>query len=379
MTNEDSGTSSDLFKTVLGLFGSFAALAAAIYAFGGFVLYERLGLRDLRTDAVVSSLPREFLISVGLAVLAQFGLFLLVLLVAYVQEAKLPLGEREGRRLHLEVTWASAARVAIAIVATAVLALPLYRWITWEGVAWYWWWPLILPGIVLAAVATFVALLFILEWSVNGPSAPDFDIATLKSAGLLTLFAFLIFIPWRVALEAASIDSFNTRVCTANPSHSITGIFIGGNDSRVYVGETEFPHRIAEIPRTDVTRIYIGKNAATTPCPSSLESLTIIPTKVQGGIPSSGVVVLKGEAPRGGKSISLSSSNQSVATVIEPPVLHLLEGQSSKTFMITTHIVTSDTGSVISASSEGVTKTAALSVTKPSGREATSPRTSARR
>jgi hypothetical protein len=45
-----------------------AGLAAAIYLTGGLVLYLRLGLRRLPSTAVVSQLPREFLISIGLAV-----------------------------------------------------------------------------------------------------------------------------------------------------------------------------------------------------------------------------------------------------------------------------------------------------------------------
>lgn len=50
-------------KAVAGLLGLFAA---SVYVMGGLVLALRLGLRELPSTAVVSQLPREFLVSSGL-------------------------------------------------------------------------------------------------------------------------------------------------------------------------------------------------------------------------------------------------------------------------------------------------------------------------
>jgi hypothetical protein len=57
---EDAGQT---LKAVAGLLGLFAA---SVYVVGGLVLSLRLGQRDLPSTAVVSQLPREFLVSSGL-------------------------------------------------------------------------------------------------------------------------------------------------------------------------------------------------------------------------------------------------------------------------------------------------------------------------
>lgn len=126
----DTPKENPVLKAVLAALGTFTALVATIYVLGGAALYLRLQLRGLRTDAVVASLPREFLISVGLAVLAQFGFYLLFLLGAFIQqaEASVRVGGRNAKR-------AKAIRYVLILSATLALAIPLSRWIGWESAA----------------------------------------------------------------------------------------------------------------------------------------------------------------------------------------------------------------------------------------------------
>jgi hypothetical protein len=355
----DSTSENQLLKAVLAAFGTFAAFVAAIYVFGGCVLYLRLQIRGLRTDAVVSSLPREFLISVGLSVLVQLVPYLLLLLGAYIQEARLPLdGDHPN--------WANVLRASLVGAATLILALPTLRWIGWDR------WPWLLVAFWLAD-ATAAVLWLILERFVNKCGRLRFKNRSLRvKAGLLTLIAFLIFVPWRVALERASIDSLSALVCTTDSSNNTIGLFIGANGERVYIGEKLKPHRIAEIPRSEIKRLYIGASAEEVPCPSSLDSFTLNPAQVRAGSVATGTVRLKGRAPDGGMAVILTSSNPSVALLQRPHGkvqkgeirIKIRKDRGTAFFPINTDSSVDQMKTVvISAFSKGVTKTASLKVT----------------
>jgi hypothetical protein len=95
----------------------------------------------------------------------------------------------------------------------------------------------------------------------------------------------------------------------------------------------------------------------------SLISLTVYPSSVVGGKPSTGTVKLSSPAPSGGAVVTLTSSNTAVATV--PASVIVASGQTTATFMVTTNTVTSSTYLTISAGYAGTTRTAKLTV-KPS-------------
>ncbi len=92
----------------------------------------------------------------------------------------------------------------------------------------------------------------------------------------------------------------------------------------------------------------------------ALSSVTLNPTSVVGGSPSTGTVTLSGPAPAGGLSIGLSSNSPS-ATV--PVAVSVTAGNSTATFTVTTKAVTSSTAAVITASYNGVNATAPLTIT----------------
>jgi hypothetical protein len=108
-------------------------------------------------------------------------------------------------------------------------------------------------------------------------------------------------------------------------------------------------------------------NTTVTPPPpplsSTLSSITLNPTSVNGGTSSTGEVTLSGPAPSGGTVVSLSSSNTAVATV--PASVTLAAGNSVAAFQVTTVSVASTTTVNISASQAGASQqqTASLTVT----------------
>ncbi len=96
------------------------------------------------------------------------------------------------------------------------------------------------------------------------------------------------------------------------------------------------------------------------PPPPTLSSLTLNPTSVVGGLQSStGTVTLSAPAPAGGAAVRLSSSNGAASV---PSSVFVPAGATRATFTVNTSIVLVPTSSTISASYNGTTRTASLSV-----------------
>ena len=93
----------------------------------------------------------------------------------------------------------------------------------------------------------------------------------------------------------------------------------------------------------------------------SVASLTLNPTTVVGGVANAtGTVTLDETAPTGGITVTLTSSKTTAASV--PSSITIAAGTISNTFTVTSHTVTSYTSATITASANGLSKTAALIV-----------------
>jgi len=92
---------------------------------------------------------------------------------------------------------------------------------------------------------------------------------------------------------------------------------------------------------------------------TTLYSIELAPTSVNGGTSSTGTVTLSGAAPSGGAVVTLSSS-ASAATV--PANVTVAAGATSATFTVTTSAVTAATPVTIAATYGGTTKTTLLTV-----------------
>jgi RHS repeat-associated protein len=99
--------------------------------------------------------------------------------------------------------------------------------------------------------------------------------------------------------------------------------------------------------------------------PVELQSLSITPANMVGGAQqATGTLTLSANAPTGGATVALSSSDTSVATV--PATVVVPAGTNSASFTITTVTVTSNTPVTISGS-YGTTQSAGVTVTSCSG------------
>lgn len=112
-----------------------------------------------------------------------------------------------------------------------------------------------------------------------------------------------------------------------------------------------------------VTGTYLVSQSCTeTLLPASAYSLAVSPTTVIGGTATTvtGLFHLNGKSGPGGAVVSLSSSNTSAASV--PATVTVAAGTGSITFPVTTYAVSSDQSVTLSASYNGVTVTALLTV-----------------
>jgi uncharacterized protein (TIGR03790 family) len=147
---------------------------------------------------------------------------------------------------------------------------------------------------------------------------------------------------------------------------------VGAVPSSVTVpaGATKVTFNVSTMPVASATPITIAANSGgsmksttLTVTAPALSSLSLAPNTVVGGVSSTGTVKLTGAAPSGGISVSLSSSNPSVATV--PPSVTVPSGATSATFNIETVPVSGSTSVTITASLSATTKKSVLQVKPP--------------
>jgi len=103
----------------------------------------------------------------------------------------------------------------------------------------------------------------------------------------------------------------------------------------------------------------LGTLAATSAQAQSLSSLTVKPGNVVATATATGTVTLSSNAPAGGITVSLSSNNGAAQV---PASVLVAAGTNSKTFNVTTSVVSVQQSAIITASYNGVNRTATVNV-----------------
>ena len=137
----------------------------------------------------------------------------------------------------------------------------------------------------------------------------------------------IIHVPATVTIPAA-----NSAISFAIGTSRVTGLPTGGNVFATAGGVTK--------------SIFVNVSADPN-APPLLQSMTITPTSVRGGTSATGTVFLSSPAPAGGISVTLATSNLSVATV--PGIVTVPGGQTSANFTVTTFAVGNSTAVTITA------------------------------
>jgi len=104
----------------------------------------------------------------------------------------------------------------------------------------------------------------------------------------------------------------------------------------------------------------VSQTATLTIEPPAIKSLTLNPASLAGGKNSVGTITIGSIAPTKGLVISVSSSKSSAKA---PTTVTIPAGKTSATFTIKTSAVSSTNAVEITATSNGITATATLTIT----------------
>lgn len=116
------------------------------------------------------------------------------------------------------------------------------------------------------------------------------------------------------------------------------------------------PKPVAQPTVVEITATYglVTQTQTLTVVPPVLEQLYLTPTTIIGGCgTSAGKIVLTGNAPDGGAVVPISNTN---AKVSAPATVTVAAGTSSKTFTLTTSVVTTNVTGAVGASYGGVSQ-----------------------
>ena len=160
-----------------------------------------------------------------------------------------------------------------------------------------------------------------------------------------------------VKVHGTSIDVYKDNVLQIQTSDSR---FSSGTIA--LYGEAQTVARFNNV----MVRKYVSTDPTVTVSPTPEQAsfvMSLNPTSVLGGDSSQGTVSLSSPAPGGGATVSLTSSDTSLATV--PPTITVAGGASSATFSVSTSVVASQSTAVISGTYNGTTLNNTLTILPP--------------
>jgi hypothetical protein len=161
-----------------------------------------------------------------------------------------------------------------------------------------------------------------------------------------------------VSLSASGLLSGVTASFSPNPTATTSTLMLTASSSAA-VGTVTVTITGTSGTLTTTTTITLTVKSPPPPLPT-ISSLELNPTSVVGGTQSStGTVTLSGPAPAGGAQVQLSSSNRAASV---PSSVTVPAGATRATFTVNTSIVLVTTSANISASYNGTTRTATLTI-----------------
>lgn len=128
-----------------------------------------------------------------------------------------------------------------------------------------------------------------------------------------------------------------------------------------------FPIKTSLVGADAIVQISATVNGATQSAPLTvtapvLTGLTLSPTSVIGGQPVTGTVTISSSAPTGGLTIALTSANPAVTTIASASIA---AGATSATFTFNTGVLPKDATGAITATLNGLSVNASLTVQAP--------------
>jgi RHS repeat-associated protein len=182
----------------------------------------------------------------------------------------------------------------------------------------------------------------------------------------------------RVTLDAASVTGGTSVAATVflrDPASANTTVLLAGSDPAVTAPPSvvvpQGASRAGFTIQTAAVASSVGATVTATLCgtvtspqltvlPAVVAALSLDPATVIAGNSATAALSLSGAAPQGGLSVATASSDPLVATV--PPTVTVPDGTAATTFAVGTPIRDATATAVVSATANGVTRSATLTV-----------------
>lgn len=260
---------SDVVKTLGQLLGLAAGFIALVYAAGGGVLALRLYLAHLPSRTIVGQLPRDLLISIGLA---QIVLPVLAVAALYATCRILMGTTPPPRRLVRQWTERSWRDWAVLVAASAIPALLAAGFIALgpnqvrggsKGLLW------LVPLTFLLTLLVVLVALNLRARLADRYGDPESLWSTRRPVVWMTLVFALASLPVCVIFAGTLFPLLDAKVCTSRSE--ATGVLIGETSDRTYIGQKDRPVGpllVFSVPRDQITETFIGGNAGLRPCPA---------------------------------------------------------------------------------------------------------------
>jgi hypothetical protein len=265
---------SDVVKTIGQLLALAAGFIGLVYAVGAGVLALRLYLTHLPSRTIVGQLPRDLLISVGLAQVVLPVLAVAAFYAAYrLLRGATPPPKRLVRqwterswRAWVEIIGVSAIP-AFVVAGSIALGANSVR----GGSRQLLWLDPVEKLSLLAFLLTLLAVLVALNLRarlIERYGNPESIWSTRRPIALMTLVVALASVPICVILSGSFFPLLDAKVCTSDSE--VRGVLIGETSDRTYIGETERPTGpllVFSVPGSEIKETFIGGNANLRPCP----------------------------------------------------------------------------------------------------------------
>ena len=166
----------------------------------------------------------------------------------------------------------------------------------------------------------------------------------------------------QLQLTGAPPTATNVALSSSNPSAAPVPATISMPANLAW---TQFQMQAGQVTSptpVTITATLNGKSASGsfTVAPTALKSLSISPPTINGGAQPGAIVMLTGQAPPGGATVTLSSNS---AAVSPPPSVFVSPGSFSVSFPLQTNSVTANTSAIVTASWNGTSVQAPVTVT----------------
>ncbi len=252
---------SDLVKAVGQAVGLLAGAVGLVYMVGGAVLALRLFIEDLPSRTIVAQLPRDLLVSVGLAQIVLPGIAIAALyaavrtLVGAMPPPKRLVDQWDEPSVRGWIELAAASAVpALAITAYGAARVPRVQ-LEWD-LAW------LLP---VAMLLSMLIVLVALRMRARLAAAYRSSWNERRPIVWMTLVVWLAALP-ACLVFAGTFPLLDAKVCTTSGSEW-TGLLIGETNQRIYIGESSGAKRqVISLPLTQVTATFIGGSAGAERC-----------------------------------------------------------------------------------------------------------------